>query len=195
MKDPNIINYTEIDTSGLQKNYATQNKWIGYIPLSLVMGNKFKNLELELVRFTIPSTEIGTTTVQFRGSTYEYPTKLITPDTKNITFEYIVDEQWNNYKALHSWATGLGIITPTTEEGWHAMTLHQSVPEAENLMSTMIECRVWLLNAYKKRVIDFRFDNCFIKSFSELALDYSQTGEVHHSFTLAYTDFRIVEAS
>ena len=160
-----------------------------------VLGNKFKNLELELVRFTVPQTDIGTTTVQFRGSSFEYPTKLITPDTKNITFEYIVDEYWENYQALHAWATGIGIITPTTEETWHAMEIHESVPEAAGLLTTMIDCRVWLLNAYKKRVIDFCFDNCFIKSFAELALDYSQTGEIHHSFTLAYTDFRIDKAS
>ena len=39
---------------GLNTNFSHSNKWIGYFPLANVLGKKYSNLELNLVRFSIP---------------------------------------------------------------------------------------------------------------------------------------------
>lgn len=48
---------------------------------------------------------IGSSSVQFKGYTYEVPTHVIDPDTKEITFNYIVDQNFYNYKSLFTFAS------------------------------------------------------------------------------------------
>ena len=43
---------------GLDKHAAISNKWIGYIPLESVLGSEYKNIELRLVRFSMPRLDI-----------------------------------------------------------------------------------------------------------------------------------------
>ena len=52
---------------------------------------------------------------------------------------------------------------------------------------------VTLLSPYKKRIVGFRFKNCWIKSFSDLQLAYDGADEIQHSFTCAYTNFVILD--
>ena len=37
---------------------------------------------------------MGSTSTQFKGYTYEIPTKLIDAESKEITIEYLIDEKW-----------------------------------------------------------------------------------------------------
>ena len=52
---------------------------------------------------------------------------------------------------------------------------------------------VTLLSPYKKRIVGFRFKNCWIKSFSDLQLAYDGADELQHSFTVTYTNFVILD--
>lgn len=45
-KSPNMM--------GLNTNLANSNKWIAYFPLEDNLGKKYNNLELHLVRFSLP---------------------------------------------------------------------------------------------------------------------------------------------
>ena len=58
------------------------------------------------------------------------------PDTKEITFEYIVDANWNNYRALYCWAANIGIITPVTKQ--------QTNGQAD--LTKLLPVRVYLLD-------------------------------------------------
>jgi hypothetical protein len=193
-----ILNYNEVTTQGLNVNRAINNKWIGFIPLENALGKNFASLELDLIRFTIPSIHVGTATSSFKGVTVELPTKVINPDTREITFEYFVNENWYNYRALYYWASGLGTINPVVKSAYDAVSNGQSASSALNITSSatniytdLLDCKVWLLDNYKQKIITFVFHNCFIKEFSDLALDYSQADIVQHSFTMAYTNFTI----
>lgn len=170
---------------GLGTDYAVTNKFVMYIPIQNVLGPEFKAIELNLTRFSIPQVLIGSTTVSFKGYSAEIPTGVINPDTKELTFEYIVDANWNNYRSLYCWAANIGVVTPVTQ---------QSTNPAD--MTRLLPVRVYLLDQYKRKIIEFVYENCWIKVFQDLALDYTQTpGEVHHSFTLAYTNFSIADVT
>lgn len=197
-----ILEYNEVSAQGLNTNYSVNNKWIGYIPLENALGKKFKSLELNLTRFTIPSVDVGTTTTSFKGITIELPTKVLNEGTREITFEYFVSEDWYNYRALYHWASGLGIINPVVKDAFDAVSSGNTAnsalgtnTSATGVFTDLLDCRVWLLDNYKQKVISFVFHNCFIKSFSDLALDYSQAEVVQHSFTMAYTHFTIDDAA
>lgn len=86
IKTPNL--------NGLNVSYAVSNKWVGYIPISNVLGREYSNLELNLTTFTIPQMTCGSATVSFKNYSMEVPDKTIDSETKEITIEYIIDDKW-----------------------------------------------------------------------------------------------------
>ena len=169
---------------GIERHAAIANKWIGYIPLQMVLGNEYKNLELRLTRFTMPSLQIGSTSVAIKGYNIEMPTHIMNSETKEVTFEYIVDEDFENYASLYAWASGLGNYVDIGDE---------TNEVNGEILQSVIPCRIWLLDSYKNVRREFLFNNAWIKTFNDLALDYSQANEVHHSFTLTYSDFKVLK--
>lgn len=169
---------------GLERHAAITNKWIGYIPLETILGNDYKNLELRLTRFSMPPLQIGSSTVSYKGYSIEVPSHIMNAETKELTFEYIVDEDFENYAALYNWASGIGNIVDIGDENNNVRT--------EGILSrSMIPVRVWLLDSYKKVRREFLFEGAWIKQFNDLQLDYSQANEIHHSFTMTYYNFKV----
>ena len=104
---------------------------------------------------------MGTTTVSFKGYQKEIPTKVMNAETKELTFEYLVDERWQNYKALFTLMSGTeGNINKVVDEGLEPIS-----------PSDYISIRIYLLDNYKKKVIQFLFENAWIKVFNDIALE------------------------
>lgn len=57
--------------------------------------------------------------------------------------------------------------------------------------SDYLPLRIYLLDNYKRKVIQFYFENCWIKSFGDVSLDANNPGEIPHSFTFVYDQFYI----
>ena len=126
---------------GIERHAAITNKWIGYVPLQTILGNEYKNLELRLTRFTMPAIQIGSTSIAIKGYSVDIPTHILNSETKEVTFEYIVDEDFENYASLYAWASGIGNYVDLGDE--HNET-------AGEILKSVIPCRVWLLDSYKK---------------------------------------------
>ena len=167
---------------GLNTNFSHSNKWVGYFPLANVLGKKYNNLELNLTRISIPQMVMGSTTTSFKGYTYEMPTHLLDSDTKEIVIEYIIDEKWQNYKSFFKWCSA-------TEGQLNSVV---DTSDVQNIsVKDFVDCRIWLIDSFKNRIIDFVFENCWIKNFQNLDLEASNPEEVHHTITLAYSNFYI----
>lgn len=180
-KTPPVIS----NMNGLQTEYAHANRWIGYIPLANVLGKRYSNLELNLVRFTIPQMEMGSSSTSFKGYEYYLPTKVMDPSTKEITFEYIIDDKWLNYRSLYTWMSGLdGNINKVDNE-----SVIQNLSGRETL-----DVRVWLIDSFKNRLLDLCFYDAWIHTFQDLQLESMNTDEVHHSFTMYYSRYEIKNA-
>ena len=175
IKTPNL--------NGLNVSYATSNRWVGYIPISNVLGREYSNLELNLTNFTIPQMTCGSATVSFKNYSMEVPDKTIDAETKEITVEYIIDDKWQNYKSLYLFASQTGIINPISQETVDS-------PGVGN----MIPIRIYLLDHFKNKIIQFIFHNAWIKVFGDLVCDYSNADEVHHSVTFVYSNFEISDS-
>jgi hypothetical protein len=78
-------------TNGLNPTYASGNKWVGYIPIQNILGKKWNNLELNLLRFSIPQMEMGAASSFFKGYEYYIPTHVMDGGSKEISFDYIID--------------------------------------------------------------------------------------------------------
>lgn len=184
-----------VSMQGLDKSFAIQNKWIMFVPMQNLNPTKYRNLELQLTRFTIPQIEIGSTSTSFKGYTIELPTSVLNADSKEITINYIIDEKWESYKALYRWAASFGVFVPTTTSDTHIASIYgATTPSSKSaITNNFLNCRIWLIDNYKNRIIDFVFHDCWIKNFADLAFDYANANEVQHSFTLAYSRFEIVD--
>lgn len=166
---------------GLNTNLANQNKWIGYLPISNVLGKKYSDLELHLTRFSLPQMVMASTTVPFRGYSKEIPLKLMNAESKELTFEFLVDEHWENYKSLYALMSGTeGNLNKVIDEKLQPISPENYIP-----------IRIYLLDNYKRKVIQFLFENAWLKIFNDIALEVQNSDEVTASVTFAYDRFLV----
>lgn len=171
------------ETNGLNPTYATGNKWVGYVPIQNILGKRWNNLELNLTRFSIPQMEMGSTSTSFKGYEYYIPTKVMDGGSKEITFDYIVDQKWINYKSLYAWMSGLeGNINEVYKTSDRGIALKDT-----------LDVRVWLIDSFKNRILDLCFYDAWIRIFQDLALESSSTDPVTHSFTMCYSHYELVD--
>lgn len=101
----------------MEVNYANSNKWFGFYPMEDVLGKRYKNLNLHLTSFSIPQLMQSVNTVSFKGYEKEIPGKVLNPSTKEVTLEYIVDSNWENYRSLYAFMSNInGTINPVSED-------------------------------------------------------------------------------
>ena len=169
------------NTFGLNTNLTNSNHWFAYFPLETRLGTSYNNIDLHIKRFSLPQMEQSSTTVSYKGYEKQIPTKVINYGTKELTIEFFVDENWRNYKALYQWMSSVeGALNPVTDEKIESISPTDYVP-----------LRIYLLDNYKKKVIQFLFENCWIKTFNDIALEANNSGEVTASFTFCYDRFTI----
>ena len=163
--------------------FAVANKWMAYVPIGLVLGPSYTNLELSLASFTLPSIEMGSDTISYRSIKVEVPTHTMQPETKEITFNYYIHSDWSDYRGLYNWALNEAPVNKGTVTG--------SEEVFANGMYKVIDIRVQLINQMKQPIIGFVFKNCWLKQFADLQLTYANANEIQHAFTCAYTNFEI----
>lgn len=109
------------------------------------------------------------------------PGKVLIPSTKEIRFEYIVDADWSNYRALYAFLSNInGTINPISDD-----------EKTGILPAEYLPIRVYLLSPYKKKIIQFVFENCWIKVFDEVSLNVNSAEPVKHAFTCIFDQYRI----
>ena len=163
--------------------FAVANKWIANVPLALVLGPSYGNIELSLASFTLPSVEMGSDTIAYRSIKVEVPTHTMQPETKEITFNYYIHSDWSDYRGLYNWALN--------EAPVNKGTVTNSDEVFPNGLYKVIDIRVRLINQMKQGIIGFVFKNCWLKQFADLQLTYANANEIQHAFTCAYTNFEI----
>ena len=52
---------------------------------------------------------------------------------------------------------------------------------------------MYLLDNYKRKVIEFVFENCWCKTFETLNLEQNNPGEITHSFTFSYDRYYLAD--
>lgn len=162
-------------------NYAISNKWFAHYALEDVLGKKYSDLNLHLTNFSIPQLMQSSNTVSFRGYEKEIPGKVLIPGTKELNLEYIVDQDWKNYRALYALISNInGTLNPVSSDEKTGIVPSEYLP-----------LRIYLLGPYKKKIIQFHFENTWIKIFNELQLNSNSSDEVKHSFTVVFDSFYI----
>ena len=151
-----------------------------------MLGPSYQNVNLRLSTFTVPEIEMGTDKVSYRSIEIERPTYTMQPGSKEITFNYFINADWTDYRALYNWMMNNAPVNKG------ANALDTGNVEADGLLN-VCDIDIKLLSPYKKPVVGFRFKNCWIKAFGDLQLSYAEADEIQHSFTCAYTHFVLLD--
>jgi hypothetical protein len=130
--------------------------------------------------------EMGSASTSFKGYEYYRPTKVMDGGTKEIHFDYIVDQNWYNYKSLYAWMSGLegniNEVYKTTKDG---------VSQVMN--KDTLDVRVWLIDSFKNRILDLCFYDSWIRLFQDVQLESSATDPVTHGFVVCYSHYEIMD--
>lgn len=179
--------------STMVTNLATANKFIGYVPLSLFNAN-LKDIELNLQEFRIPPVEIGKTELSYKGNTIAIPGNTFVPGTKELTLTYLVDSIWSNYYALYTWAAGLAAQSTSITDSKFS---DKKFPDDEwTALDKLLPIKIFLIDEFKNPILKFEYHNCWISSFGEINLSYTnEPNSISHSCTIQYTDFTVERVS
>ena len=141
---------------------------------------------MNITTFTVPAIELSTDSTSYRGNEIELPTHVIQPGKKEVTFNYIISQDYLDYMALQNWFLQNAPVNKDTNY------IDTGNVQANGQLKTC-DIDVALLSPYKKPILGLRYKNCYIKSFSELQLSYAEQAEIPHSFTCSYTHFVILD--
>lgn len=173
------------DQIDFKDGFAVKNKWIGDIPLGRI-STGFKDISLHLTDFSIPELKIGTTTTSYKGVSMILPTHVQNPQSRTVKFSYMIDLNWDNYISLYQWANIIGNaenIMPNINT-----IIHSDL----NRVLNAVPINVYLIDSYKKPILKFTYNNCWINDFEGIQLGYQEDPTViKHTFTCAYTNFTV----
>ena len=171
--------------SGLDTSMSIANQWVAYLPIEDTLGKRYQNLQLHLRQFSIPQIEMGSMEASFKGYTKTMPTKVLNAGTKELTLTYLVDENWQNYKSLWAWAQSpTGTINQLTDDKKGGISA-----------SGLLTMRIYLLNNFLRKVVQFEYMDVWIRVFNDLQLDVTSQDVIEHSFTVCYDSMRMVETN
>lgn len=173
---------TNVEQKISSLNFATTVRWIALLPLKQLFPDlPTKNVAFNLTSYSLPELRVSTAEVPYLGYNIEVPTFIRSQD-KTVTFEYIISSDWHQWKLLFSWLNKV-----TKEDGVGA--------GFRDVNEICVPIHVIMLSEYKRPVLDVLYDKCWIKSLSDIRLDY-QDGDaavLKHSFTVSYAFFSVTD--
>jgi hypothetical protein len=176
-------------SEALNLNFATTNKWIADIPLKTILDD-INDIQLNLATFSIPSIDISSIDINFKGNQIKLPGNISQPGEKSVSFEYLISSDWSNYITLYKWIDQMAKLNKIVKDSEYSQRAYVKLND-KNIY--MIPITVYLLDEFKNKVIKFKYHNCWISSFAEISMSYQDDPtEIKHSFTLNYSNFELV---
>jgi len=168
----------------LEYNLSTQSKWFAQIPLNTIFTDfGSKDLCMNLTTYALPEIELGFTEVKYLTKAVPIPSRVIAPGPNDITFNYLLSENFHQYIMLYRW------IQRITMEMQHDTNM-LDIGDRSNFT---VPINVYLLSAFKTPVMCVSYKDCWLQKLGEIAFDYrdAQDSPATHSFTVKYSHFEI----
>lgn len=200
-------------------NKAHRDKFL----LSITTPNCLKSIEKKTVRYTehksflstmpdkmqysvygtvIPEISIPSQTLGKYGQHLNVSTHTRDPYT-DITVNFTVDNQFNNYWFIYSW---LNILNNDRSSGYDANgtggtnSVGQTVGYNPRVKDTnppklmedyQVDMTLYGLNEYNKETIKFVYTRAFPINLAGVDYSYRESGEIESSFTFSFSQFHV----
>lgn len=169
---------------GLEYNLATNTKWLCQISLDKIFTDIHGEVKLNLSSFRLPEIQLGyTEATGYLSKKIPVPTKILNPDSQEITFEYLMSSNFHQYILLYRWIQRITVeMQKNTNFVQHGDPTQYTVP-----------INIFLLSEFKKPILKVTFNECWPQRLGELMFDYKVVGDdpITHSFTVKYNWFSI----
>lgn len=170
IKNDNIKKYQFLDLA-LENNLASNTKWLVHIPLENLFRHTYKNLVLNINSIQLPDLNVSTYQVRYFGKTVELPTKVLTPESQTVRFEYMLSSNYFQYMALMMWLQVL------TLEMQHDNTNIPVDLIKKDLDDYRLPISLFLLSEFKVPICKFTFDKSWIKEIEPINFDYKNASD------------------
>lgn len=157
-------------------NYSTDNKWLAMIPFYTIKKElPFKDTLLNLYDCAIPNIELAKIPVSFHGIPHHIPGNVKLYPLE-MAFNYIMSWDWHQYKLLNEW--------------YNLIVDKDGVGNTTDYKDFVIPIRVIILSEFKKPVMEFMFENCWISDIGGPSLSYQNGARVLVSnFKVQFSNF------
>ena len=127
---------------------------------------------------TLPDYSLETLESRFQGATVRYPSSQFNDNLSQITIEFFVDEDMENYKAFFDWIDQI-------RRGCNAKG------ESTLLDSNIKQMKVLVLDNENRRTNTLTFKDCWLLSMSALSLIFGSSEQLQFSCTFSFDVFEI----
>lgn len=167
-----------------QQNLARRSKWIAELPLNSLFTDVQSSIHLNLTKFIVPGVDLKPVETSYAGYTTSIPSRVQTPESREVNVEYILSSDYSQYILLQRW-----LNAAVTNEYINSDDNYEMTEAFEN--SVKMPIFVTLLSEFKTNIFRIKFHNCFLVKINDLELTYeSQDDEVlKHGFTFAFTHY------
>jgi hypothetical protein len=167
----------EKETIGL--NLATSNSWIAVIPYNIIDPDNGNEIAFNLRSFNYAGVIMSGADIPRYGEMFPKPSGAVESD-KIVTFRYKPDSEWKQYEFLFRWFDLIANNKKLDHSEYNSW-----------INSSLVNVKIYLLNEYKKPKLKWTFNNCWLKEFGELDMEYDSAGGtgLDHGFSLQYMDY------
>jgi len=158
--------------------------WIAQIPFEQVNTDlKSRQMIFNLTTFILPEQNMNINEIHYQGANLHLPSGVRDSD-KDLSFEYLLDENLMSYKFLYDWAALF-----SQEGGAGSSTVINGV-----LAEGIVPVTVILLTPFKKPLLTLKFHDAWISRIGELNLSYqSEDNPILHTFDLKYSWMEMID--
>jgi len=111
------------------------------------------------------------------------------PPYENITVNFKVDNQFNNYWYIWRW---LDVLNDTKESSYNAQNQTRKLNEDRNYLEDyQTDFSLIGMNEYNKNVIKFTYTRAFPVSLSPISYNYQSPAEIDSGFTFSFFQLQV----
>jgi hypothetical protein len=130
---------------------------------------------------TLPDYNLDIQESNFKNTIRKYPNSRYNNELSQITLEFFVDEDLDNYYAMRTWITEL--------------RKYNSMKNEDSLVDSSIKTIILTLKDNENRPRKYiKFHDCFLINLSALTLNYGSDSNVTFTCTFVYNDNTVEKA-
>ncbi len=165
-------------------NMSNHTLWVAHIPVKLIDSEVDTfNFNFNIASFTLGAMELGVNEIVRDGIPLQFPSTSAENTNKEIRITYKMSSEWQQYYFLWKWWQQNNLISE------HVSTVFNNDKTEAYLFVPMT---VYLLNEMQQPIMKWHFENCWLKMFGELTMDYQEGDQViTHDIVIAYQHYNI----
>ena len=155
------------------------------------------SLQFSVYGSVVPTIEVQSETLGYAGQSYKV-SKHTRPPYENITLNFTIDNEFNNYWVIYKW---LDILNDEKESQFNdkgIVTVPNVSTKERNMNKTLTspdlyqtDITLFALDEFDKNKVKFIYTDAFPVSLGGINFNYRQPGEIETTFEFAFSQLLV----